>query len=114
MTPYTKKTSEISQHRQLPTKLLIAELAALDSVLSSSTFAAAAFHSFSLCFPDFRRLQALAYSLCVGAAAGRSCAPFLWTHTCEECEEKLKELIVQMKKEIANEEKKGTPAKSKK
>jgi len=38
----------------------------------------------------------------------------VYAHTGEECEEKPKELIVQVKKEIAREEKEGTPAKSKK
>ena len=44
---------------------------------------------------------------------GKKHARNVYAHTREECEEKLKELIVQMKKEIAKE-KKGTPAKSKK
>ena len=45
---------------------------------------------------------------------GKKHARNVYAHTREECEEKLKELIVQMKKEIAKEKKKGTPAKSKK
>ena len=45
---------------------------------------------------------------------GKKYARNVYAHTREACEEKLKELLVQMKKEIAKEKKKGTPAKSKK
>jgi hypothetical protein len=45
---------------------------------------------------------------------GKKHARNVYAHTREECEEKLKELIVQMKEEIAKEKKEGTPAKSKK
>lgn len=45
---------------------------------------------------------------------GKKHARNVYAHTREECEEKLKELIVQMKEEIAKKKKEGTPAKSKK
>ena len=45
---------------------------------------------------------------------GKKHARNVYAHTREECEEKLKELIVHMKEEIAKEKKEGTPAKSKK
>ena len=45
---------------------------------------------------------------------GKKHARNVYAHTREECEEKLKQLIVEMKKEIAKEKKKSVPANSKK